>query len=74
MTVTLSYVGDTVALDVDDDGVGFDPAARPAPAAGGFGLQGMRERVSALGGRLEVESLPGRGTTVAATVPVGAGP
>lgn len=74
VTVTLSYVGDTVALDVDDDGVGFDPAARPAPAAGGFGLQGMRERVSALGGRLEVESLPGRGTTVAATVPVGAGP
>jgi signal transduction histidine kinase len=66
--VTLSYVGDTVTLDVDDDGVGFDGQPRPR-ADGGFGLLGMRERVEAAGGALAVESVPGRGTTIAASVP-----
>lgn len=68
VVVSLSYLGDTVTLDVDDDGIGFR-----APAAtgvdGGFGLPGMRERIVAVGGRLDVESTPGEGTTVAATVP-----
>jgi signal transduction histidine kinase len=68
VTVTLSYLGDTVTLDVDDDGVGF---AEPPPAAGdsGFGLAGMRERITAIGGRLDIESAPGSGTTIAASVP-----
>lgn len=65
-TVTLSYAGDVVALDVDDDGVGFDPAAA---GNGGLGLTGMRERAAALGGRVAVESAFGRGTTVAVTLP-----
>ncbi|WP_214402984.1 sensor histidine kinase [Pseudonocardia lacus] len=67
--LTLSYLGDTVTLDVDDDGRGFagPPPTRPD---GGFGLIGMRERIAALGGRLDVESAPGEGTTVAAAVPV----
>jgi len=69
VVVTLSYVGDTVTLDVDDDGVGFDGQPRPR-ADGGFGLLGMRERVEAAGGALAVESVPGRGTTIAASVPV----
>jgi signal transduction histidine kinase len=69
VVVTLSYLGDTVTLDVDDDGVGFD--GRPGPQVdGGFGLLGMRERVEAVGGALAVESVPGRGTTIAASVPV----
>ena len=67
-TVTLSYLGDVVTLDVDDDGVGFRGVPRPR-ADGGFGLAGLRERLVAVGGRLEVETVPGQGTTVVAQVP-----
>ncbi|MEV1116029.1 sensor histidine kinase [Actinosynnema sp. NPDC049800] len=64
--VTLSYMDTGVALDVVDDGVGFDPASQPLPGGvgGGFGLTAMRARVRALGGTLSVESAPGRGTAV----------
>ena len=66
--VSLSYLGDTVTLDVDDDGTGFD--GRPhLRSDGGFGLIGMRERVEAAGGELAVESAPGQGTTIAVSVP-----
>jgi chemotaxis family two-component system sensor kinase Cph1 len=51
---------------VEDDGSGFDSAA----ATLGLGIAGMRERVSLLGGRLRVESSPGRGTTIAAEIPL----
>lgn len=68
VTLTLSWLGDAVSLDVDDDGVGFDTLPRPRES-GGFGLLGLRERLSAVGGRLEVESAPGEGTTVMAQVP-----
>lgn len=68
VTVTLSYLTDTVTLDIDDDGTGF--AGPPAaPGDGGFGLAGMRERIAAVGGRLDIESAPGSGTTIAASVP-----
>jgi len=66
VTVTLSYITDVVALDVRDDGAGFEPNAAPA---GGFGLRGLRERTAQLGGTLEVESSPGEGTTVSVTIP-----
>ncbi|GAA1663029.1 sensor histidine kinase [Glycomyces endophyticus] len=65
--VTLSYIDDVVALDVLDDGRGFDPAR--AADGGGFGLGGMRRRVERLGGTFAVESAPGEGTAVSATVP-----
>ncbi|WP_248259065.1 sensor histidine kinase [Georgenia sp. EYE_87] len=68
-TVTLSYLGDAVALDVVDDGRGFDPAAGRA-AGRGRGLAGMSARVEELGGTLHVESTTGAGTAVAAEVPV----
>jgi signal transduction histidine kinase len=51
---------------VRDDGSGFEPEDR---GDGGFGLIGMDERVSLVGGRLEIDSAPGRGTTVRASLP-----
>ncbi len=69
VAVTLSYMDGEAALDVRDDGSGFTPAADGSGPNGGLGLRGMRERVEALGGRLAVESAPGRGTTIAVTVP-----
>ena len=78
--ITLSYMEDVVSLDVRDDGVGFAAApaeasranghlAREDPAAGGFGLIAMRQRVSRLAGQLEIESEPGAGTAVSASLP-----
>ncbi|MET4611213.1 signal transduction histidine kinase [Rhodococcus sp. PvR044] len=66
--VTLSYDQDEVRLDVVDDGVGFDPASVVDPAS--FGLRAMRDRLETLGGSLVVESAPGDGTALAATLPV----
>jgi signal transduction histidine kinase len=70
--VTLSYLGDVVILDVQDDGVGFVPGEVGVKTAvsGGFGLVAMRQRVEQLGGELLIESEPGEGTTVAVSIPV----
>ncbi|MEV0386266.1 sensor histidine kinase [Nonomuraea sp. NPDC050643] len=66
--LTLSYMEDVVALDVRDDGAGFDPER--VRDGGGFGLPAMRRRVTRLAGALEIESEPGAGTAVSASVPV----
>ncbi|MER7893648.1 sensor histidine kinase [Micromonospora sp. NPDC094482] len=73
--LTLSYMADVVTLDVRDDGVGFDLADRLAPRGpdGGYGLTAMRQRVTGVGGELAVESEPGGGTAVSASVPALAG-
>ena len=63
--LTVSYMENEVALDVRDDGVGFDPA-QPEH---GFGLVAMRQRIAALSGTLQVESEPGGGTAISACVP-----
>ncbi len=56
---------ETVRLTVRDDGVGFDLAALPEMARRGhLGLKQIRERVEALGGRMEICSQPGRGTEI----------
>ncbi len=74
VTLTLSYMDDLVALDVHDDGAGFDvdhALAQPdGSQSSGFGLRSMRERVEALGGTLSIESAPQEGTTVAVALPV----
>ncbi len=74
VALTLSYMGDVVALDARDDGAGFDPTREFDKArnrdSGGFGLKGMRERVEGVGGALSVESAPGEGTTLAVELPV----
>ena len=54
-------------LEITDQGTGFDPSDLPA---GRFGLTGIQERVKALGGRLEIESAVGQGTTIRVTFPV----
>ena len=60
--------GDGIRLCVRDDGVGFDPDA-PTPAKGrGFGLTGMRDRASGVGGELTVRSRVGGGTEVEAVI------
>ncbi|MFE2020312.1 sensor histidine kinase [Streptomyces sp. NPDC059499] len=71
--ITLSFMGTTVALDVVDDGKGFDPAVGGGPGgteSGGFGLPAMRARARSLGGTLSVESAPEQGTAVAVTLPL----
>ena len=70
--LTLSYLGDTLLLDVADDGTGFDPgsAARAAGGTGGYGLTGMRQRLTRIGGTLTIESAAGAGTTINAAVPL----
>jgi signal transduction histidine kinase len=65
--LTLSYLDDVALLDIRDDGVGFDPGAhRP----NGYGLDGMRQRLTRVDGTLEVESAPGEGAAINASVPV----
>jgi signal transduction histidine kinase len=53
----------SVVLVIEDDGVGFDPND-PATTAHGLGLVGMRERALLSGAALDLESMPGEGTTV----------
>jgi len=67
--VRLERDGAWLRVTVEDDGVGWDGLA---PRSGlHFGLQTMRERAEGLGGRLEIETAPGRGTRVVATLPGG---
>jgi signal transduction histidine kinase len=74
VTLTLSYMKNLITLNVQDDGVGFDPD-QPHPdssdqSTGGFGIMGMRERVEQLRGTLLVESAFGEGTTLMVAIPV----
>jgi Signal transduction histidine kinase len=62
ISVTVSREDEKVDVVVADDGKGFDPDT----AERSFGLVGMEERVTLAGGRLEIESAPGRGTEVRA--------
>jgi PAS domain S-box-containing protein len=73
--VSLSSAADAVQLRVQDNGRGFDPAALDGQSYdenGGFGLFNIEERLDNLGGRLEIDSAPGRGTTATVRVPLAA--
>jgi len=61
--VILERRGDQVVLIVEDNGVGFDPA-RTTSERRGFGLLGMQERAALVGGTLQIETQPGKGTSV----------
>jgi signal transduction histidine kinase len=64
--LTLSYMDDVVVLDVRDDGRGFASGAR---GGAGFGLVAMEQRVRRVAGAFSVESAPGEGTALSASVP-----
>lgn len=73
VTVTLTYMEDQIALDIHDDGVGFDTGHQPVSLgieSSQFGLQTMRERALQIGGQMIIESSPGQGTTLAFQIPV----
>ena len=53
--------GELLICSVSDNGCGFDPVTAPGVLQGHFGLQGIRERVNALGGEFTIESKPGEG-------------
>ena len=67
MRVRLTAGGDTIEIEIADDGRGFDPEQRGE----GFGLLGMHERAALYGGDMQVES-SSAGTTVRASIPVAA--
>lgn len=69
--LTLSYMGDIVILDVQDNGIGINGRKKldPSAAEGGFGLVAMRQRVAQFNGSVTLESDPGEGTTVVIEIP-----
>jgi signal transduction histidine kinase len=67
ISVVLVRKPGTIAAVIEDDGQGFEPASARED---GFGLEGMRERMGLLDGRLRVESSEGHGTTLVAEVPL----
>ena len=69
-SLSLTRMGDDAVLEIRDEGIGFDPAQ----AGGrGFGLHNLSERASRLGGRLDILSAPGAGTTVRLVIPFAPG-
>ena len=71
-SIILHHASGHVELLIEDDGSGFD-ATKPRPAPnerGGLGLRGIQERLSLLGGTLNVESAPQQGTTIVVRIPV----
>ena len=68
--ITLADEDGAALLEIADDGIGFDPESIDRSAASAhIGLLSQRERIEASGGRLEIESAPGHGTTVTARLP-----
>lgn len=66
--LNLVYDARGIALEVSDDGAGFDPGE---DFSGHLGLKSMRERATRLGGTLQVESAPGEGTSIRVRIPSG---
>ena len=66
VNITLSYMPDLLALDIADNGKGFNTSQNGR----GFGLKTMRERAEELGGTLTIESELGMGTAVAVSLPI----
>ena len=67
--VRLQKDGSWLRVAIEDDGVGWDREASTSRDRLHFGLETMRERAEGLGGRVEIDTAPGRGTRVVATLP-----
>ncbi|HEY3501897.1 MAG TPA: sensor histidine kinase [Actinocatenispora sp.] len=68
--VTLTFLPDSISLDVLDDGIGFDPASPVGPSTGtGLGLAGIHARAAEVGASTQIDAAPGHGTAVNITVP-----
>jgi signal transduction histidine kinase len=71
VTITIDESEGQMHVEIRDDGCGFTPdSARQRGRQGGLGLVGMRERAALLGGALDIQSEPGRGTRVRASLPL----
>lgn len=70
INVILEQRKENLVLIVEDNGIGFDPSDVQNRARQGFGLVGMRERASLIGGSIEIESVAGEGTTIFVRVPL----
>lgn len=70
--ITLKFSTEAVMLDIRDDGVGFVPEAiiKTQSPRRAWGLLGMQERVTLVGGTLKIESAPGKGTRLVAHIPL----
>jgi signal transduction histidine kinase len=68
VTIRLCGIGDSLQLQVTDDGRGFDPAATGRVGTAHVGLEGMQERLQLIGGTLSIESRIGGPTTITATL------
>jgi two-component system sensor histidine kinase UhpB len=66
--IHLAYLSQKVLLQIQDDGIGFDPTKRQIGQPG-LGLAGMQERAESVGGILRIDSSPGHGTLVECTIP-----
>jgi signal transduction histidine kinase len=69
-TIEVGRAHDQIVVRVSDSGVGYDPVALAAAPRRGLGLVSVRERLSFIGGKLEVRSSPGYGTVAVLSAPL----
>jgi two-component system sensor histidine kinase DegS len=68
--VKLRYGETEIEVAISDDGCGFSPEQVKIGGLGHFGLRSLRSRVAKLGGVLDLNSVPGKGTTIRVTIPI----
>ena len=69
-TIHLTDHEDNINIMIEDNGVGFDSSKLDAGNADGMGLQNIKKKIVQLGGTLEIDSTPGKGTTIIIDIPV----
>jgi signal transduction histidine kinase len=65
--ILLNVIHHTITMTIEDDGIGFDTSVVQNKKT--FGILGMRERVSSLNGKFEINSTPGKGTKISISLP-----